>query len=264
MLALAFVRCPHAHADVGAIDVAAARALPGVAAVLTASDLDVEPLAPGLMGQGFVPTAWPALATADVQYAGQAVAVVAAESASIAADARELVQVEYVPRTAVVSLDAALAAGRLLVRRTGSHGDVDGVFAAAPLTFTETFTHGRCAAVPMEPRGVIADWDGDSLTVWASTQTPSILRTALAGALGLTLSRVRVVVPDVGGGFGLKVHVFPEDVAVAAAARRLQRPVKWVEERQENLTTASHAREGRARWTSRPIAPGGCVACRPA
>ena len=119
------------------------------------------------------------------------------------------------------------------------------MFAAAPLTFTETFTHGRCAAVPMEPRGAIADWDGDSLTVWASTQTPSILRTALAGALGLTLSRVRVIVPDVGGGFGLKVHVFPEDVAVAAAARRLRRPVKWVEERQENLTAAIHAREGR-------------------
>ena len=97
----------------------------------------------------------------------------------------------------------------------------------------------------MEPRGVIADWDGDTLTLWASTQTPSMLRTALAGALGLTQSRVRVIVPDVGGGFGLKVHVFPEDVAVAAAARRLRRPVKWVEERQENLGATVHAREGR-------------------
>jgi carbon-monoxide dehydrogenase large subunit len=145
----------------------------------------------------------------------------------------------------VAGIDEALAAGQLLVRRTGSHGEVEAVFAAAPLTFTETFTHGRCAAVPMEPRGVIADWDGDTLTLWASTQTPSMLRTALAGALGLTQSRVRVIVPDVGGGFGLKVHVFPEDVAVAAAARRLRRPVKWVEERQENLGATVHAREGR-------------------
>jgi len=245
MLALAFVRCPHAHATVGVIDAAAARALPGVAAVLTAEDLETEPLSPGLTGQGFVPTAWPALAAAEVEYGGQAVAIVAAESASIAADARALVQVAYTPRRAVAGIDEALAAGQLLVRRTGSHGEVEAVFAAAPLTFTETFTHGRCAAVPMEPRGVIADWDGDTLTLWASTQTPSMLRTALAGALGLTQSRVRVIVPDVGGGFGLKVHVFPEDVAVAAAARRLRRPVKWVEERQENLGATVHAREGR-------------------
>jgi carbon-monoxide dehydrogenase large subunit len=245
MLALAFVRCPHAHAAVGAIDTAAALALPGVAAVLTAADLEAEPLSPGLTGQGFVPTAWPALAAAEVQYGGQAVAIVAAESASIAADARELVHVSYTSRRAIASIDDALAAGQLLVRRTGSHGEVDSVFAAAPLTFIETFTHGRCAAVPMEPRGVIADWDGDTLTLWASTQTPSMLRTALAGALGLTQSRVRVIVPDVGGGFGLKVHVFPEDVAVAAVARRLGRPVKWVEERQENLGAAVHAREGR-------------------
>ena len=192
-----------------------------------------------------MPTAWPALAAAEVEYGGQAVAIVAAESASIAADARALVQVAYTPRRAVAGIDEALAAGQLLVRRTGSHGEVEAVFAAAPLTFTETFTHGRCAAVPMEPRGVIADWDGDTLTLWASTQTPSMLRTALAGALGLTQSRVRVIVPDVGGGFGLKVHVFPEDVAVAAAARRLRRPVKWVEERQENLGATVHAREGR-------------------
>ncbi len=92
MLALAFVRCPHAHATVGAIDAAAARALPGVAAVLTAEDLETEPLSPGLTGQGFVPTAWPALAAAEVEYGGQAVAIVAAESASIAADARALVR----------------------------------------------------------------------------------------------------------------------------------------------------------------------------
>ena len=245
MLALAFVRSPHAAAVVESIDAAAARALPGVTAVLTSDDLDAQPLAPGLTGQGFVPTAWPALAGTDVQYCGQAVAMVIAESAALAADGRDLVRVVYSPQPPLACIDDALAAGQLLVRRTGSHGDVDAVFAAASLTFSETFTHGRCAAVPMEPRGMIADWDGDALTVWASSQTPSILRTGLATTLGLAQSRVRVIVPDVGGGFGLKVHVLPEDVAVAAAARCLGRPVKWVEERQENLTAAIHAREGR-------------------
>jgi aerobic carbon-monoxide dehydrogenase large subunit len=97
--------------------------------------------------------------------------------------------------------------------------------------------------VPLEPRGVLADWDGESLTVWASTQVPSVLRSTLAAALGLPETRVRVLAPDVGGAFGLKTHVLPEDVVVAALARRLGRPVKWVEERREQLTAAAHARE---------------------
>ncbi len=246
MLAVAFVRSPHAHARIGAIDAAAARTLPGVAAVVTAADLhDVAPLAPRLLGDGFTPTECPPLATGAVSFVGHAVAAVAADTAYIAADARQLVQVEYEPRPALTTVDDALAAGRVLFRRAYRRGDVDAVFARAPIVLSERFTHGRCAAVPLEPRGVVADWDGDTLTVWASTQTPSILRTALAASLGLDATRVRVVVPDVGGGFGLKVHVFPEDLAVAALARRLGRPVKWVEERRENLAAGSQAREQR-------------------
>ncbi len=246
MLAVAFVRSPHAHAGIVAIDTVAARALPGVAAVVTAADLDgVAPLAPRLLGEGFTPTVSPPLAMSEVRFVGEAVAAVVADTAYLAADARDLVDVAWAPRPAITTVDAALAAGGVLFRRTYRHGDVDGVFAGAAVVLRERFTHGRCAAVPLEPRGVVADWDGETLTVWASTQTPSILRGALAAALGLAATCVRVVVPDVGGGFGLKVHVFPEDVAVAALARRLGRPVKWVEERRENLTAASHAREQR-------------------
>ncbi len=241
------MRSPHARARIRAIDGGAARALPGVVAVVTGAELreSARPLAPRLTGPGFTPTACPPLALDEAVFAGQAVAAAVAEDAYAAADARELVRVHWEPLPAVATLDDALAAGRVLFARAQRHGDVERAFAEAPVVLRETFRHERCAAVPMEPRGVVADWDGDTLTVWASSQTPSILRTALATALDLDAGRVRVLVPDVGGAFGLKTHVFPEDVAVAALARRLGRPVKWVEERREQLTAASHAREQR-------------------
>ena len=247
MLALAFVRSPHAHARVRAVDPAAARALAGVAGVVTGADQRglARPLAPRLAGEGFTPSEWPALADAEVCYVGQAVAVVAAETAYVAADAGELVRVEYEARPAVATVDQALAGDGVVFRRAYRHGDVDAVFAGAATVLRERFSHGRCAAAPLEPRGVLADWDGDTLTVWASTQIPSVLRSALAAALGLAETRVRVVAPDVGGGFGLKTHVFPEELAVAAVARLLGRPVKWIEQRREQLTAAAHAREQR-------------------
>jgi len=245
-LRVAFVRSPHAHATVRAIDAAAARAVPGVVAVVTAADLgDVAPLRPRLEGGGFTPTAWPPLAAERVRFAGEAVAAVLAESAAAAADGRERVRVDYAPLPAVTTLDAARAAGEVLFRRAGRQGDVAGAFARARVVVRETFTHARVAPSPLEPRGLVAAWDGATLVVWASTQAPAILRDALAAALGLPAARVRVVVPDVGGGFGLKMHVFPEDLVVAALARRLGRPVKWVEERREALAAAAHAREQR-------------------
>jgi len=247
MLALAFVRSPHAHARVRAVDATAARALAGVAAVVTGADLRglARPLAPRLAGEGFTPSEWPALADGEVCYVGQAVAVVAAETAYVAADAGELMRVQYEARPAVATVDQALAGDGVVFRRAYRHGDVDAVFAGAATVLRERFSHGRCAAAPLEPRGVLADWDGDTLTVWASTQIPSVLRSALAAALGLAETCVRVVAPDVGGGFGLKTHVSPEEIAVAAVARLLGRPVKWVEQRREQLTAAAHAREQR-------------------
>jgi carbon-monoxide dehydrogenase large subunit len=246
MLALAFVRSPHAHAGITAIDGRAVAARPDVVAVLTAAELrDVKPLAPRLGGEGFTPSAWPALADGEVRFTGQAVAAVLAGTPYAAADAAEMVRVDYEPRPVVATLDDGLAANRVVFRRPYRYGDVDAVFARAAVVVRERFTHGRCVAAPMEPRGVLADWDGDALTVWSSTQVPSALRSTLAESLGLPETRVRVVAPDVGGGFGLKTHIFPEELAVAAAARRVRRPVKWVETRREQLAGGAHAREQR-------------------
>ena len=264
MLWVAFARSPHAHARLARVDTAAARALDGVAAVVTAAELRgvARPLVPRLADAGFTPTAWPPLADGVVRFCGEAVAAVAAASASLAADARERVAAAYEPLPVLASLDAALAAGRVLFRRGERRGDVDAAFARAAHVVRETFEHGRCAPSPLEPRGVLADWDGQTLTVWASMQTPSIVREALAATLGLAEPRVRVVAPDVGGGFGLKMHVFPEDLVVAALARLLGRPVKWVEERRENLAAASQAREQRMEVEAAADAEGRLLALR--
>ena len=247
MLVANFVRSPYAHARIVRIDTAAARALPGIVAVVTADDLCAvtKPLAPQLDGGGFTPTAWPALADGIARFGGEAVAAVVATDPYVAADARELVTVEWEAKPVVASIDEALASNQILFQRRHRQGDVDGAFARAPIVLCQTFEHGRCAPSPLEPRGILADWDGDALTIWSANQAPSIMRTALADALGLPHARVRIVSPDVGGGFGLKMQVFPEDVAVAALARRLGRPVKWLEERRENLAAASQARAQR-------------------
>jgi aerobic carbon-monoxide dehydrogenase large subunit len=237
------VRSAHAHATIRAIDPTRARARPGVVAILGAVDLRsvARPLAPVLDGGGFTATTWPVLADGEARYGGQPVAMVIAESAALAADAAEEVGVEYEPRPAVAALPTGTS-DEVLFRRTGTQGDVEGRFARAALVLRQTFRHARCAPSPMEPRGAVAEWDGANLTVHASTQAPSIVRAGLATSLGLDPARVRVVVPDTGGGFGLKMQLFPEEVAVAAAARLVGRPVKWVEERRENLLAASQAR----------------------
>ena len=247
MLFASFVRSPHAHARIVRIDTAAARSVPGVVAVVTADDLRdaTRPLSPRLEGAGFTPTAWPALADGVARFCGEAVAVVVASSPYVAADAGERVAVEWEEKSAVATIDQALAAHQVLFQRRHRHGDVDDAFARAPIVVRQTFEHGRCAPSPLELRGILADWDGEALTLWSSNQSPSIMCAGLAGALSLPEARVRIVCPDVGGGFGLRMQVFPEDVAIAAVARRLGRPVKWLEERRENLTAASQARSQR-------------------
>ena len=244
MVHAAFVRSPHAHACVRGVDAASAREVAGAAAVLTPADLGARDLAPRMSGGGFTPTAWPALAR-EPRFCGEAVAVVAASSAYAAADVVDRVRVDYEVRPPCGSLEQALRENAILFRRTRRQGDVEAAFAGARVVVRETFSHGRLTAAPLEPRGVVAEWDGETLTVWASSQTPRILRTALAAALDLPETRVRVIAPDVGGGFGLKMHVFPEDVAIAALARQLGRPVKWIETRRENFVAASQAREQR-------------------
>jgi carbon-monoxide dehydrogenase large subunit len=257
MLHAAFARSAHAHAEIRAVDASAARRLDGVTAVLTGRDLEgrVAPLAPMLSGPGFASTAWPALAGSRARFASEPLAVVAAASPYRAADAAEAITVDWTPLPVVPDVDTALGvgapalhagiSGNVLYERRHRQGDVDAIFARAPIVLSERFEHGRCSASPLEPRGLIAQWQGDALTVWAGTQAPQIYRAAIASAFALDLGRVRIIVPDTGGGFGQKMHVMPEDLAVIAVARTAGRPVKWVESRRENLAAASQAREGR-------------------
>jgi len=257
LLHAAFARSPHAHAALRSVDTTAARAAAGVELVLTGRDLDgqVAPLAPRLEAPGFAGTAWPALPTDRVRFVGEAVAVVAASTAYAAVDGTALVEVDYDPLPAVPDVDTALDsraarlhpahASNILFESRGGQGDVDRAFAAAAVVLRETFTHARCSAAPLEGRGVIARWEGDALTLWTGSQVPHVFRTGVARAFGLPDARVRVIVPDTGGGFGQKMHLMPEDLAVAALARRTGRPVKWIETRRENLAAAAQAREGR-------------------
>jgi len=251
------VRSTAAHAELFAVDTAAARRAPGVAAVLAGRDLAgvVEPLAPRLDALGFTPTICHALSDSRVRFVGEPIAIVVADSVYAAADAGELVRVDYASLPAVATIDAALAedAPRLhaghernvLFERRHRHGDVERAIDAAAVVVKETFRHARLSASPLEPRGIIACWEDDALTVWTGTQVPHIVRAALAQAFGLAERQVRVIVPDTGGGFGQKMHVMPEDLAVVAAARLIDRPVKWTETRRENLVSASQAREAR-------------------
>ena len=274
LLHAAFVRSAHAHAALRRVDAGGARAVEGVELALTGRDLDgtVAPIRARLEGPGFAATGWPALATARVRFVGEAVAAVAAATPYAATDGCARVEVDYDPLPAVPDLDAAEHpaapplhpehAGNVLFARRGSRGDVAGAFATAAHVIRATFTHGRCSATPLEGRGVIAHWVGDALTLWTGVQTPHLIRTGVARALGLPETRVRVIVPDTGGGFGQKMYVMPEDLAVAALARRAGRPVKWIETRRENLAAAAHAREERVQIEAAADAAGTLLALR--
>jgi carbon-monoxide dehydrogenase large subunit len=254
----AFVRSTLAHARILGIETAEARALPGVVAVFTGADIAqwtkdrVTPLGPGLPG-----LARPNMARDVVRHVGEAVAIVLAKTPYIAEDAAELVQVEYESLPTVVSIEDATApgavqvhehvAGNIAFRRTQSMEGTEAAFATADHVFSDTFYSSRLSAVPMETRGFLASFDRGqgALTIWAPTQMPHKLRWELADALGLREQDVRVMLPDVGGGFGQKAQVYPEDVVGAAVSRHLGCPVKWVQDRQDDLMTSTHARDYR-------------------
>jgi carbon-monoxide dehydrogenase large subunit len=256
-LEVAFLRSPHAHARLGRIDLERVRALPTVAVVLTGSDAEsaTRPLRSKLGIPGFKICETPCLAVGKVRFQGQAVVAVAAADRYAAEDALEAVEVEYEPLPAVTDARAGLEPGAPLlheawgdnvhVESSFSAGDVDAAMAHADIRISRHFETGRYTGVPMETRAVLASFtpaSGD-LTVWSSTQVPHLLRTALADALNFPEHRLRVIAPDVGGGFGIKAVIYPEEVALALLALRLGRPVRWVEDRQEHLLAAAHARQ---------------------
>jgi carbon-monoxide dehydrogenase large subunit len=256
VLHAAFVRSSSAHAHIRSIDTALASSLDGVVAVITADDLATIARPFEFTGGAF--PAHAALAGARVRLVGDPIALVVATTPQIAADAAELVEVDLDPISTVVTIDDALdARSEPLWDELGSNvvwsdhrtfGNPDDAFADAAHVVTATLAQHRVSNAPLEPRGLIATFDRSSrrLAVETATQNPQLLRATLASLLGLPVSSVRVVNGDIGGSFGQKGWVRPEDVAVAAASMMLGRPVRWIETRTENLTVGGHARDERA------------------
>ena len=251
-LHLAFARSIHAHAEVLGVDLAAARGEAGVALVFGPDDLrDVPPLTPQLSRPGAAVLSRPILAGRRARFVGEPIAAVVASTRYLAEDAVEAIAIDYDPLAPVCSVEDALRTDlpslheghpNVIFREEREFGDVDEAFRSAAVVVERTFRNPRYNAVPIEPRGVLAVPEGDRLVLWSSTQIPHILQEAVAELLGLE-GRVQVRCPDIGGGFGQKAHVYPEEVAVAWAALALGRPVKWAEDRVESLQSATHARE---------------------
>ena len=251
MLEAVFVRSPMAHAGIRRIDLGAARAMHGVHATVASSDLlGVSPFPDHLrMARG---VAQFPLAVDRVRYVGTPVATVVADDRLLAADASEAVIVDYETLPVVSSIEDSLAQGapllyddwpdNRLLELSRETPEIDEIFARSKVV-SGIYKMHRHGAVPMETRGVVADYDGERLTVWSSTQQPFIERSALSHILGIRESRIRVVVPSIGGGFGAKLHVNPENAVVAWLAMRLGRPVRWIETRAEHLTAAAQSRE---------------------
>jgi carbon-monoxide dehydrogenase large subunit len=257
LLHAAIVRSPHAHARIETVDARSAIAHPGVVAVLTVADLPecVGAVPPLVTSPRFRTYAQPAIAGPKIRHAGEAVAVVVADDVYRATDAAGALDVRYTVLPAVATVEAALAPGAARVfddwpdnvagPAAGAVGDVVRGFAQAHVVVEAHLSVPRVAAMPIEPRGVLAQPDAPDgrLTVWTSTQMPFAVRAAIAAAFGLAEEQVRVIAPDVGGGFGAKGHVYPEDVLIPAVARRLGRSVKWIETRREHFLATSPDRD---------------------
>ncbi len=252
----AWVRSPEAHAKIVSIDTSAAKARDGVVAVFTNEDLDMEaalPMAwvpPGI--EVNTPDHW-VLAKDEVNHVGDPVALVIGQDRYGVIDAAEDVVVEYDPLPVVVDPEQALQDGSPLVHEhLGTNkvcdwsiggGDLEAGFAEADVILERRVVNHRMAGAAIEPRGVVADYRAGSLTVWSSTQVPHFLRLFLAILLGMGEDRVRVIAPEVGGGFGSKLQVYAEEIGCAAAARKLGRPVKWAETRSEGMMVTHHGRD---------------------
>ncbi|MGH3949028.1 MAG: xanthine dehydrogenase family protein molybdopterin-binding subunit, partial [Pseudonocardiaceae bacterium] len=262
MLHMAILRSPMAHATITNLDVSAAREMSGVLAVVTGADLADE--------QGSLPCAWPiaedmksppapSLAVDKVNFAGEAVACVVARTSAEAHDALESIDIDYDELPVVLDMAAAIAEGADLVHpdlgtnasatwvfdsaAAGSGGDVEQAIAEAEVIVERKFRQQRLIPAFMEPRSVVVDPTGEQTTMWSATQVPHILRLMLAMTLGVPEHKVRVIAPDVGGGFGGKLQVTPEEVMTFLVARKMGRPVKYTESRSESLASAHHGRD---------------------
>jgi carbon-monoxide dehydrogenase large subunit len=262
MLHIAVVRSPVAHAKITNVDLTAAQHAPGVVAVYSGRDFAEE--------QGSIPCAWPvtpdmvnpghpSVAVEEVNHVGEAVAVIVARSKVAAQDAVELVDVDYDQLPVVLDMEAATAQGAHLCHdhttsnesfnfvfdagEAGTGVDTDQAFADADVVVSRRFVQQRLIPAFMEPRSVVVQPQGDNYTMWASTQVPHILRVMLAMITGTPEHKLRVIAPDVGGGFGGKLQVTPEEVIALLVARRLGKPVKWTETRSESLMSAHHGRD---------------------
>ncbi len=262
MLHLAILRSPMAHATITSIDTTEAKGRPAVVAVFTGEDFADT--------QGNLPCAWPvtpdmvnpgapSLAISQVNHVGEAVAVVAARTKAAAQDALEGIEVEYEPLPAILDMEAALAPGSPLVHpnttsnksytwefeagAAGTGTPIDEALANAEVTVQRRFIQQRLIPAFMEPRSTMVQPVGDGVVVHSTTQIPHILRTMLALTLGIDEQNVRVIAPDVGGGFGGKIPVTPEEVITTLVARRLGKPAKYTESRSESLMSAHHGRD---------------------
>jgi aerobic carbon-monoxide dehydrogenase large subunit len=257
MLHAVMLRSPHAHATITRIDVSQARTAPGVVAAYTGRDVTLNPM----------PCAWlppnsqlkiatyPTCAIDTVRFVGDVVAVVIADTPQQGYDALELIEVDYEPRPAVIDPQKAAAAGapqlhadipnNLAFQWTVAGGDVDAAFANAEIVVKERIVQQRLIPNAMEPRAALAKWAGMSgeLTLWNTTQNPHILRFLTSVVTGIAEDKLRVVAPEVGGGFGCKIPAYPGEFLAIFASRKLNRPVKWNETRSENYQATTHGRD---------------------
>ncbi len=250
---LVFVRSTMAHAELLEVDVSDASSAPGVIAVFTADDLDMSVLPPGnpMINQDFVRHP---LASERVRFVGEPIVAIVAESAAAGVDAAELVFVDYEPLPAVIDLDDAVAGDQLLFPDVGTNrcfalppNDSPDPVDGCDVVVEFEFDNPRLTAAPIEPRAAVAEWADGRLTQWSSTQFPHRTREALASAMDVEVDTVRVITPDVGGGFGAKNGSYVEDLILASVARVLDRPVRWTETRTESMLSLAHARSLRYR-----------------
>lgn len=251
----AFVRSPHAHARIVRIDASAAQAVAGVLAIVTGEGMArlAKPVRAASNMSGYKVTSFPPLALGTVRYVGEAVAVVVAESRYVAEDAAEQVRVQYEPLAAVADPERALGAesprlhaeadDNVLVAREFARGDVDAAFQAAEVTVRRRFRFRRHTPLCMENRGCLAEYSRITgrLSLRSATQCPGLVRDLLADLLDLPEHRIRVVASDVGGGYGAKASLYPEEITICAVARELGRAVRWIGDRREDLLATSQA-----------------------